>query len=213
MTNFLVIGDSIVYGINDETRMGWAGHLHEKLKPYFPGKFRFYNRGIGGDCSIDVQQRLGSEISALQPDYIIIAVGVNDTQILLPGNQPSISNLKASRTWHKILSVASGTNAKIVVISPLPVDDASPVIEKEAEITGVTAVDYKTKYISEYNEMLKKVCSHYDVKYFDLFSLWQEIDYAGMLTDGLHPNAKGHQLISEQIFALLNEHKIISKEI
>jgi len=211
MTNVLIIGDSIAYGIDDETGNGWAGYLREKLKPFFPGKFRFYNRGIGMDSSIDVQHRLGSEIAAIQPDYIFIAVGVNDTQILLPGKEQSFSLLRSSRTWHKILAIASSTKAKVIIISPLPVDDTSPVIVKDGDISGVTAVDYKTDRIVEYCLMLEKACSYYDVKYFDLFSLWQKMDYPRLLPDGLHPNVEGHRIIMDQIFDLLQQHELLPK--
>lgn len=53
-----------------------AGLLHEALPG---GKLAVINRGVGGNCVTDLQQRWQVDTLDLKPDVLSILVGVNDT--------------------------------------------------------------------------------------------------------------------------------------
>ena len=43
-----------------------------------PGEYRFLNRGISGNRSVDLYARIKSDIICLKPDVMSILIGVND---------------------------------------------------------------------------------------------------------------------------------------
>jgi lysophospholipase L1-like esterase len=57
--------------------------------------------------------------------------------------------------------------------------------------------------------MLETVCRQETIPFLRLFEIWEDKKKEGLFTDGLHPNSKGHQLLSEQIFNKLTELKFI----
>jgi hypothetical protein len=53
----------------------------EWTAPQLPG-FTFVNRGIGSQTSAQVLGRFDQDIASLQPDYVVIQVGINDLKTL-----------------------------------------------------------------------------------------------------------------------------------
>ena len=79
-------GDSITdAGRNREDEMstgrygyGFVHDVSSTLMYQEPNKYQIYNRGIGGNRSIDLYARIKNDLWNLQPDLISLYVGVND---------------------------------------------------------------------------------------------------------------------------------------
>ncbi|MBR5827013.1 MAG: hypothetical protein IKY78_08025, partial [Clostridia bacterium] len=57
---------------------GYPAMVSAELEKQYPNKFRFHNRGVGGDRIPDVYARIVKDIINLKPDYMSLLVGVND---------------------------------------------------------------------------------------------------------------------------------------
>ena len=81
----LFIGDSITDAGRDRAEAtdlgkGYPLLIAGKLISQYPTmEFECMNRGIGGDKIADLQVRWQEDCLALQPDYVSILIGINDT--------------------------------------------------------------------------------------------------------------------------------------
>ena len=78
-------GDSVtdcnrVYSDPDNIGEGYVKYTVESLKlAYEDADIQFINRGISGNRTIDLLNRLDADLIAHQPDIVTILIGVNDT--------------------------------------------------------------------------------------------------------------------------------------
>ena len=107
MKTFLFQGDSITdaYRLKDDSKLEYfgygyatiaAGMLHQK----YPGQFRFLNRGVSGDRTVDLYARIKKDAINLKPDYMSILVGVNDI-----GHEFTQQNGLTPEKYEKILTM------------------------------------------------------------------------------------------------------------
>ncbi len=202
------IGDSITEGLCDELALGWVGRVSKalaetntKAEPW-----RLINLGVAGDTSIDIKHRLCSEVTYRTPQILIIAAGINDTAYnIWPDHRGQKVDLHMARfSWKEIFALMSSKDFPIISVGPTPVDESKlpniwrPFDDKDK------GTDLRNDTIAEYNEMLKAevaLAGHYFINMFD------ELDHAQFiktLGDGLHPDAKGFDMMTEIILRHLN---------
>jgi len=76
----LCLGDSSTRGLGatDRSRYSYPGRLQELLEAAAPHRFAVVNRGVSGINSSQVLNRLDGMLSQLQPDLLIVMIGMND---------------------------------------------------------------------------------------------------------------------------------------
>ena len=80
------------------------------------------NRGISNQTSIQVVGRFAEDVLSLNPDVIVLQIGINDLKTipLFPENKAQIiANLKANVARLVSLSVQSGTRVILTTIFPV----------------------------------------------------------------------------------------------
>ena len=83
MKTFLFQGDSITAigrseKSDDALGWGYVNFFAGSIGCRFPGEFKFINRGICGNRSVDIYSRIKKDIINLKPDYLSILMGIND---------------------------------------------------------------------------------------------------------------------------------------
>lgn len=143
-----------------------------------------FNRGIGGDTTVGVLDRLDQVIS-LKPSKVFLMIGIND----LSAKTPKEDVLQNYDTILKRLS-AGTPDTKVFIQSILPImniQDLSTISNKDINWT---------------NEKLKKVASEKGYTFINLHPLF--LDEKGELkkdlnVDGLHLNGKGYKVWENEI--------------
>lgn len=144
----------------------------------FGGNPNIKNRGIGGDDTGGIQERL-EEVTASKPAKIFLMIGTNDlaygktSEYVIENYQKIIDRIK----------VAS-PDTEVYIQSILPVDDAIHWTRPNAAILKI-------------NEALKGICREQELVYIDLAT--PLTDNRGKLSpeysfDGLHLNGEGYLL-------------------
>ncbi len=156
-----------------------------------------YNRGIAGDRSNHVLDRLDDNALVLNPSIILIHVGTNDIGAKL-GYDIILANYK------KIIDKihAHDANTKILIDSIYPINDQARYFY--GRIYG-TRENYQ---ILELNRQLKKLAENNDCIFIDNYVLLTDND--GKLarentTDGLHLSQKGYELVTASILTYLQD--------
>ncbi|MGU3462973.1 GDSL-type esterase/lipase family protein [Bacillus sp. D48C] len=143
-----------------------------------------FNRGIGGDTTVGVLDRIDQVIS-LKPSKVFLMIGINDFSVKTPKED-------VLQNYDTILNrLSAGTpDTKVFIQSILPIMNIQ-------ELSTISNKD-----INWTNEKLKKVASEKGYTFINLHPLF--LDGKGELkkdlnVDGLHLNGKGYKVWENEI--------------
>ncbi len=171
--NVVFVGDSITDYCN--------------LNKYYPD-ITAYNRGISADTTTGLLRRMNESIFDLKPQLVVFLMGVNDIVFYDRTPEEVINNV----TIIIDMIYASNKETEIIIQSCYPIND----------IHYHKATDEKGEFVVEYNSLLKELAVEKDCAYVDIYSILVDSeenmaeDYS---YDGLHPNDKGYELISQAL--------------
>ncbi|MDE6870407.1 MAG: hypothetical protein K2J75_06730 [Clostridia bacterium] len=174
----VLIGDSIIEIYNTEL---FDGVLDTKV----------YNRGISGDTSDKLLERLEDNALNIAPQNLIVLVGTNDLSRKI-SLDTVLDNI--SKTVEK--SKQAGVE-NIIICSLLPVNKSI-----NSTMVGIRS----NKDIQQLNSLLKEECLHQQVTFVDLYPILADGDgnFDKQYTyDGLHPNAQGYVVITQALKEVL----------
>lgn len=179
-----IFGDSITWGAIDPENGGWVA----QLRRYFETNnydISIYNQGISGDNTNDLLARFEIECKAREPQVVIFAIGINDSQYTKSKGIEGISLEKFQNNLIKLIKQAKIFSDKIIFVGLTKVDQSSI-----PESWG-TEKFYNNNIIATYNTAIIKVCKSSNLLFINLLDLLNVND----LSDGLHPNPEGHKKI------------------
>ncbi len=166
-TDIIFLGNSITAGVD------WNELLGDK---------RVRNRGISGDISFGILERL-DEVTAGKPAKVFILIGINDISRNIP-DSVIISNYK--KIIHRIKTASPAT--KICFHTLLPVNN---------EFTQFKNHYNKDGHILFVNNALRALATAEKIQLIDLYPRFlnkdNKLDKAYTI-DGLHLNAAGYKL-------------------
>ena len=197
-----MIGDSIAHGYHDEYGLGYFARLAQKILSVHSGEYVFNNMSQSGDNIADATQRAIHEVLSRNFDLILVNIGINDlrrrkdSDLLL-----DFSEGARKMYWNKLLDILALTKAKIVVL------DLTPVIE-ERYSEQATLVRYNAD-VERYNEIIKEICNNRNIAFFSRYNLWKKRELKDLYKDATHPNAKGHQIMADEIYDYLTTQNFI----
>lgn len=157
---------------------------------YFKG-YDVYNRGIGGDTTVGLLNRMDESIFELSPKIVILLIGINDFELVEGSNSLTISN-----NIKKIISLIKekSSETKIILESIYHVcKKDSPKIDKNA------IVRKDNEKIDEVNCCLENIDG---IIYVDMNEILTSQD--GSLKEeytleGLHVNSLAYEVITKRL--------------
>lgn len=200
MKTILFIGDSITDAgrKRDDDRImghGYATMTAGKIGCDYPGEFRFFNRGISGNRSIDLYARLKRDIINLKPDYMSIHVGVNDVWHELDYCD-GISAKKYERIMDALIQETREAlpDIKIILMEPFVLrgnrtESCFEQFESEVKLRATIVKEIAEKYGLSFVPLQEK-----------LEDLLSKTTSETVLLDGVHPTFVGHELISRELY-------------
>lgn len=211
MPQILIFGDSIAYGAWD-AEGGWA----QRLRKYLDKKiidsgyelyYLVYNLGVDGDTSAGLLKRFEAEAKPRMREdeetIFIFSVGTNDSiydnreKTFRCPPQAYEKNLK------KLIKQAKKYSDKLIFVGSTPVD------KRADPISWLPDCSCKNEYFKEYDRIAKEVFEKNNGYFIDVFSEFEKVDYERLLTDGVHPDSEGHELIFNCVNKFLIANKLI----
>ncbi len=169
--------------------------LGDSLTDFFPltefiREPNMYNRGIAGDTTQDVMDRL-DDVVALVPSEVFLQIGVNDLIKYRKRKMP------AETLARRIVSIAQRFSCKVYILSLYPVNR-----RKIPMLSGIVCQKAHNKRINEVNERLKELCLAEGFEYLDIHSALS--DSEGSLKkeytlEGLHLSPLGYEAVSRKL--------------
>lgn len=200
----LFIGDSITSSgretaypesLGDGFPLLIASHLFTK---YPSLNFSFYNRGVGGDTLYDLVERWGTDCLELNPDVVIIMIGVNDTwNNMSKGHSFTEKDVEDFETNYRYLlkSLYQRTDARVILMEPfiLPYSKDRQKwrsdLNSKIEIVRKLARDYQTELIPLDGILNAKAVNNRSIYYTE--------------EDGVHPTIAGHGEIAKSWLSII----------
>jgi lysophospholipase L1-like esterase len=167
----------VFYG--DSITDGW------KLAQYFPDK-PYVNRGISGQTTAQMLVRMFPDVIDLKPAAMIILAGTND---VARNNGPSTLQMIAENI-QAMTELAQLHNIKVILCALLPVSDYTS--RKQTERRPPSDVLKLNAWLREYAAKVNAGYVDYHAALADDRG-WLKDGYSG---DGLHPNAKGYEVMA-----------------
>jgi lysophospholipase L1-like esterase len=158
-----------------------------RLNEYFPDR-DFVNRGISGQITAQMLDRMKADVLDLHPEAILILGGTNDL-----ARQISLTEIE--NNYLMIADLASAYKIKVIFASVTPVSDYHKDENPSFEMTK----DRPPLFINALNEWLDRLCVQRGYTFLNYHSAM--VDSAGRLQsdlsdDGLHPNSKGYRIMA-----------------
>lgn len=197
--NYIVIGDSITYGIGDYENGGWSAMFKRFIVNKDDSKIcnNFVQvAGFPGATSKDILNKIDSILDCFKYDefnnVVILSIGINDTQCFNGNFKVSIDNYK--NNIESIIKRIVARGFELAIFGLIR-------IELDVKLEFKPNKFYDNNNIAEYDNLLKKLCNENKIKYIPMQDVLQKNDFI----DGLHPNTKGHKKIFEQVKKYINE--------
>jgi len=177
INQIVFLGDSITEGffVND----------------FLSSELMIYNRGISGDTTDGVLDRLESNVLDIKPAVIILLIGINDIHrgtslTVIENNYYDILNSIKETLPNCVVYIESVYPTNSMIYSHFP--------------------EYWDEIIS-FNETLQTFANDFDYEYIDVYSeLVDEVELNRNYTfDGLHLNQDGYIIVSQVITSKVDE--------
>lgn len=182
-------GDSITDALRDRNDFyslaGYSKFVYEELSKKYKN-IKCFNRGIGGDTSGQLNDRVDNDLAETKPTVFSLLIGMNDTW------RKFDSGIEISKETYRenvisILKKAKKYTKRIIVLEPflLDVDPAKK--------------EFRADFYPKMTE-LRELIRDFDVEYVPLDGVFAELcaknDPALFSYDGVHPTEKGHKVIA-----------------
>jgi lysophospholipase L1-like esterase len=156
--------------------------------------------GIADRFEMDIRNRIGRRKRDM---FIIIAVGVNDSQVDLTTNEYRTELSVYKEKLQQMVIHARDNGSRILLVGLAPIDDT-----RLDPIPWHNTHAYRKQEVKKYNDAIQEVGKTNDVPFVSLKNIFGE-EPSKYLIDGIHPNAEGHRLIYERVKAALEKESVL----
>ena len=188
-------GDSVTDCHRDRNDINSLGNSYVKDVASFLSQYNIksINKAISGNTVRDLLGRLEEDFFKINPDYIFILIGVNDTWHNYPKQKPSLVFYVEYELLLK--KIKERLNVPVILLEPF-------IIGYNEEITCMEEdLNDKISYI-------KKLAEKYDCQYLSFKNEFNSIltkeNYLEYTLEGIHLLEKGYQIMSQKLISNIN---------
>jgi isoamyl acetate esterase len=161
--------------------------------------YEFIGAGIGGNKVYDLYLRIENDVLAKDPDVVVIYVGVNDVWHKSSSGTGTDAD-KFERFYQAIIDKLKAKNIKIFLCTPAAIGE-------KTDFSNPQDGD-----MNEYSNIIRRIAKKNELQIVDLrkafldYNLKNNLDNKdrGILTtDRVHLNARGNQLVADEMWRVL----------
>lgn len=155
---------------------------------------KIQNMGVGGRNSVEARQSFMSVVNR-KPDILLLSFGINDAALDMAKHVPLETYVETMRA---MIVRAQKEGFRVIMIIENPLDDTLYYTRHDASV--FTPYGGANAYYLQYVEAARTLAAEYGIVYADLYRIFMEQpDFKTLLSDGVHPNAKGYKLYAEAL--------------
>lgn len=186
----IFFGDSITDAGRDRENPenlgnGFVLFAANKLRLLYPDRdFKILNKGISGDRTSELLERIDVDVVREKPDLVVLLIGINDVWRRFDSGM--ITTDKQFRdNYKKLVETIRGTGARLILVEPFLLD--------------VTDKKRFRPYLDAFNKIIREIASAEIplVPMDEIFrGLSQDIAPVKFAADGIHPTHRGCRYIA-----------------
>jgi acyl-CoA thioesterase-1 len=169
----VALGDSLTAGYGLDEEQSYPALLQKKLNDE-GYQYRVINAGVSAETSSGTLARI-EWILTMNPDIVILETGANDG---LRGLDPQL----VEDNIREILQILESRQVTVLLVGMKMVMNLGPL------------------YVEKFNSIYPELAEEFDVELMPFFLEDVAMKTELNLADGVHPNEKGYQLITENIY-------------
>ncbi|HET6723063.1 MAG TPA: GDSL-type esterase/lipase family protein [Chitinophagaceae bacterium] len=197
-TRIIFFGDSITQaGVN-------AGGYIMRIDSMCKGEgkadsYEFIGAGIGGNKVYDLYLRIENDVLARDPDVVVIYVGVNDVWHKSSSGTGTDAD-KFEKFYQAIIDKLKAKNIRIILCTPAAIGE-------KTDFSNPQDGD-----MNEYSNIIRQIAKKNELRIVDLRKAFLDYnvknnsenkDRGILTTDRVHLNAKGNQLVADEMWKVL----------
>jgi lysophospholipase L1-like esterase len=197
-TRVIFFGDSITQaGVN-------AGGYIMRIDSMCKGEgkadsYEFIGAGIGGNKVYDLYLRMENDVLAKDPDVVVIYIGVNDVWHKSSSGTGTDAD-KFEKFYQAIIDKLKAKNIKIILCTPAAIGE-------KTDFSNPQDGD-----MNEYSNIIRRIAQKNELRIVDLRKAFLDYnsknnldnkDRGILTTDRVHLNAKGNQLVADEMWKVL----------
>lgn len=202
MKTILFFGDSITDTFRDREAdlsteaalgTGYVKHLHARLlSENFNNNFFFINKGISGNITTQLLERLDEDVLSTEADTVFMMIGINDVwQRFEPTRKEHwVLEEDYQQNIDSLIQQIKNSGKELVILSPFFLE-----LDKEDKMRALT---------DKYQNILQECAQRQNVDYIDIqenMDAYLEVhDVATISQDRVHVNHIGNALIANPIY-------------
>ncbi|GAB3418306.1 SGNH/GDSL hydrolase family protein [Niabella aquatica] len=176
------------------------------------------NKGIGGNNTVDLLNRMDKDCLAYKPQLTILMVGTNDMN--------SVKHVPLD-TYESNLSIIAGrivkSGSRLLMMTILPMYEPYLLTRHPGSFYQPEGVAERRKQV---NTVIKTVAGQYNAVFLDIGQRFDAIGNVGTdassliqneananKTDGIHPTANGYRFIALSVFDCIMYHSLPKEQI
>jgi len=165
--------------------------------------YEFIGAGIGGNKVYDLYLRMENDVLAKEPEMVIIYIGVNDVWHKSSSGTGTDAD-KFERFYQAIIDKLKAKNIKIILCTPAAIGE-------KTDFSNPQDGD-----MNEYSNIIRRIAKKNDLVLVDLRKAFLDHnlknnpdnkDRGILTTDRVHLNAKGNQLVAEEMWRVIKQAK------
>lgn len=197
-TRIVFFGDSITQaGVN-------AGGYIMRIDSMCKGEgkadsYEFIGAGIGGNKVYDLYLRIENDVLARDPDVVVIYIGVNDVWHKSSSGTGTDAD-KFEKFYQAIIDKLKAKNSKIILCTPAAIGE-------KTDFSNPQDGD-----MNEYSNIIRRIAKKNELRIVDLRKAFLDYnlknnsenkDRGILTTDRVHLNAKGNQLVADEMWKVI----------
>lgn len=187
ISKILCIGDSLTYGYGLAKDKAWVNLLGNCLG------IEIINKGINGDTTPSMLNRLYENLIKHKPDITFIMGGTND---LLCGRK--LFNI-VDTIEEMILETLSNNSNVVIGIPPIIIKEMAEELFMPSQLYS-----YCFSSLPKLRTSLIEVCEKHNVKYVDFYNLSLKNIDKNIFIDGIHLNSLGNTLMKDEALRIFS---------
>lgn len=176
--------------------VGYVKFAAGKLRLLFPDTpIEILNRGVGGDRTEQLLNRIDTDVVPEQPDIIVLQVGVNDVWHRFL-NGKVVTPEQFEQNYREIVRRLKETGAKIIVMQPY--------------VLRMGDKPRLRPYLDTFNAIIRTVVTEEELTLIPVDEIFmgitQDIDPSQFTLDGIHPTHRGCRYLADLVIKELKKY-------
>ena len=203
----VAFGDSITLGVRADGSLReeetWRVVLAKRLNAAGADRWEIINAGIGGNTTADGLKRFEADALAKKPNIVTLMFGVNDAAMLSfpdfkPIPRPRVALAQYRKNLVEMIGRARKAGARVILMTPCPM--GNKYFNRHLEPYKSHDKNY---VLRSYAQAAREIASQLNVELVDVWTRFLQEGMNELLPDGVHPNARGHEVIASMLFHVI----------